>query len=465
MQLFTSFGRRLLPGLGLILGLTAGAAAQSVAPRYVFPDTNLCGLQPLPGGQTLMVTTDAGCRLLRLHWLDAQGDTVRSRRILLRRPSPYPLLKLSRNVATGTILIGMGSDAGSGVAVLLSPQGDSLWTRPANWLRRWTRPVGTPDGGFAYLTAGSTQSVGYPPEWVKIDASGQEVRRTALTTGGPSVGTTLLPAAGGGYWAILLGGQPGPGGAPNRAVFVSEAGSPSGREILLLQRIETGESLPDPADGYVLSTEAGLQRFSAAFVPQWPAAVPGDILMNHAGVRAAADGTVLTYGGLYWANGTYVPPYPFPLQARVVSARGQILQDTVLSRYSGGYAAFGLDIAKTSGGHLVYAAEAVRSASRSVHVYVTSTPLPIVLSATPVTRMPKTSAYPQPAASAVTVRSAAPLRGAALLLDQQGRCVRRFELSAGLAHTLPLDGLPAGLYVLQAIDAAGRPVRVRISKQ
>ena len=45
------------------------------------------------------------------------------------------------------------------------------------------------------------------------------------------------------------------------------------------------------------------------------------------------------------------------------------------------------------------------------------------------------------------------------LTDLRGRPWRRGRLSAG-SHTLPLTGLPAGLYLLQLHDDAGRPLRV-----
>lgn len=70
---------------------------------------------------------------------------------------------------------------------------------------------------------------------------------------------------------------------------------------------------------------------------------------------------------------------------------------------------------------------------------------------------PFASLSPNPAAETVTLR----IDGAATytLTDLRGRPWRAGRLSAG-CHTLPLTGLPAGLYLLQLRDGAGRSFQV-----
>jgi hypothetical protein len=455
---------RLLAVLGLSYGLVGAAAAQSTL-RYTFPNTTSCQLQPLPTGEVLMASIGANSPLLRLHWLNGQGDTVRSKRVRLRARGPYILASISLNPVSGAVLLGMST----GSMALLTAQGDTLCNPTATWPTHRRRPLPTPDGGFVCLNDGNPLNPGVGPALVKLNAAGVEVRRTAIPGGAGSStwAQVLLPAPGGGYWAVVYDSGTTP--SRSRAVFVDAAGNPSGQSIPLTDFINLAEPLPDPAEGYIVSGSAGLQRLSTRFAPQWAAPVPPTGYLNHYGLRVAADGTALAYGGPYVSNGTQIPPDPYPVQARVVSERGRILQDTLLAQVRGGRSGFGLDIAKTSAGHLVYAVEHQGNSiyTSELRVYVTHTALSTIEPPAPAPAPDTTQVgvFPQPTTGPVTVRTAVPLLGEATLYNLSGTCVRVFALSGSPTNTLDLTGLPAGLYVLHAVDATGAPVVIRLSKQ
>lgn len=75
---------------------------------------------------------------------------------------------------------------------------------------------------------------------------------------------------------------------------------------------------------------------------------------------------------------------------------------------------------------------------------------------------PFASLLPNPAAAAVCLRTDRPV--SYTLSDLRGRPCLSGSLPAG-SHTLPLTGLPAGLYLLRLRDGAGRPCVLKLLKQ
>lgn len=449
MSLFTPH----LLGLGLLAGLAFAQPAQAQqAPRYIFPNTQQGHVLALPNGQVLLASAATGSRVLRLHWLNAQGDTVRGQRVVIPGVSGVSVKSVTANPHTGTLLIDCGERA-----VLLSAPGDTLWTRPMALPPFLT---GTPDGGFAGVEDDihPTRSV-LAPKWVKLSAAGQKVGEVFLPLPNAvdhaySIG--IVPAVNG-CWAVAWDVNTA---APltTRVVYISDAGVVGAEHTLSGVGLGNVVALPNPADGYLVRGSGGVQRFSPAWVPQWAAPVP-----SYDGIRMAPDGNALVF-----AAGPYVrtPNTPVSLGVAVgqITAQGQRLYASTVDQHPG-YDGVGLDIAKNTAGSLIVHTvqrRMVGSSAASLLVYaLPATPLATKKAATAA----ELAVYPQPATEAVTMGTAG-LRGQLTLLDGLGRVVRQLPVEAGRAEQqLPLQGLPAGIYVLRATDAVGRSVAVRVSKQ
>lgn len=438
--------------LGVLAGLALAPAAQAQqAPRYIFPNTAQGRVLALSNGQVLLASAANGSRVLRLHWLNAQGDTVRGRRIVL--PSAVGVRSLTANMYTSTALVNCGSRV-----VLLSAQGDTLWTRP---VAVPTLVTGTPDGGFVGLEDDThpTRSM-LAPKWVKFSATGQKVSEVFLpypSSVDQSYSLGIVPAANG-CWAMAMDASSTGPRWTSRVVYISDAGTIGAQQTLSGVGYGKIVALPNPADGYlVLADSRGLQRFSPAWVPQWPAPVAG-----YDGLRVAPDGNALTF-----AQGPYarIPEAPLVLSVGVgqITAAGQSLYRAVVDQQVG-YDGVGLDIAKNTTGSLVVHTVQRYTGTNTPSLLVYALPA-TALATRARTEAPALAVYPQPATGTVTIRTAG-LQGELALLDGLGRVVRQLPVEAGKTEQqLPLQGLAAGIYVLRATDKAGQVLTTRVSKQ
>jgi hypothetical protein len=442
--------RWLLGGAALLAAL--GAQAQT-APRYVFPNTPQGSVLALPTRQVLLASAATGSPVLRLHWLNAQGDTVRGRRLRVPGVSGLRVRSITTNAYTGTALLDCGSRA-----VLLSAQGDTLWTRQ---LAVPASVTGAPDGGFVGLDTDThpTQSV-LTAKWVKLSAAGQKVQEVFLPLVGATyyaVASGIVPAVGG-YWAVTIDLNTAGGRNTSRAVHIDEAGVIGTQHTLSGNALSRVAALPNfAADGYWALSGAQLQRYSPNWTPQLAAPVAA-----YDGLRTGPDGNALVFSAGPYAR---IPEAPLNLDVALgqVTPQGQRLHAAVVDQHPG-YDGRGLDVAKNTTGSLL-----VHTVARSTGTNVPTLLVYALPTAALPTRAraeaPALAVYPQPATEAVTIRSAG-LRGHISLLDGLSRVVRQHSVAPGATEQqLPLQGLAPGIYVLRATDKAGQQLRARISKQ
>lgn len=439
--------------LGLLAGLAFAPAAQAQqAPRYIFPNTLRGCVAALPNGQVLLASAAVGSRVLRLHWLNAQGDTVRGRRIVL--PQAATVTSICPNPYTGTVLLNCDWRA-----VLLSAQGDTLWTRPGTWAPYLT---GTPDGGFVGLVEDGHPTLNMlAPKWIKYSAAGQKVSEVFLpmpASADYGYAGGMLPAPNG-CWAVALDmASTGTPWVTTRVVYVSDAGVIGAQHTLTGMGFSKAGAMPNPADGYLIQAgNRGIQRYSPAWVPQWSTPAAG-----YDGFRMAPDGNALTF-----MQGPYarIPEDPISLGVGVgqITSTGQVLYNSIVDQQAG-YDGGGLDITKNTSGSLVVHTVNRRQSTNAPSLLVYTLPS-AALATRSKAAAPGLAVYPQPATEAVTIRTAG-LRGQLTLLDGLGRVVRQLPVEAGKAEQqLPLLGLATGIYVLRATSTSGQQLSARISKQ
>lgn len=394
--------------------------------------------------------------------LNAVGDTIWTRHYAV--PGFYVLnVNYALEDAAGRVLL-VGNGATYSAAtqsdaflVLLSPQGDTLWTRrtqspfPDSYP---SPPQLTPAGDF--VLAANLNGV---PQFLRITPSGQVAQQVIVQYSTADLGQVglLLPAAGSGYWVLSYNSMP-----PYVGKFVrfNAAGN-------------QGLSMPIPAatpifadflfdgSGYTVATGSGVARLDANLNTLWNRTVTarGYGLSPHF-IRRTPDNNFLVGGSIVTGSGGQ------DLGFAKISPNAQPLKDTVLIR-PGNETLCGLAVAPGTGNYIfsgwttngiiggfdLFWGELLRSTAT-----ISATRGALAGGA-------GLTAYPNPLGAEEVVQLAAPqpLRGTLRLSDALGRPLRTWVGGGGRTQALALPpGLPAGLYLLTLTDAQGLRQTLRL---
>ncbi|KAA9327660.1 hypothetical protein F0P96_16925 [Hymenobacter busanensis] len=407
---------------------------------------------------------------------NAQGDTLWTRRHKLPGFTGINVHGICENAAGQVLIAASGGDLNVGfldqaMLVLLSPQGDTLWTRktggPTNDF--YSSLLLGHDGNFVL-----TGTLNTFPQWLKVNAAGQVVAQTniiydAAETGG--VGSLFKDNSGlGGYWVVNYKAVTG---SARKFLHLTEAGVVDQTKPLYgsgYELIYAVAPLPNNG-GYLMSVEGKLARFTSALDTVWTKDLrySNGVVSGFASaqlVQPLSDGNCVLAGQFYDSGG-------YRVYLAKVSPAGQVLRDTVLFRGGGSETVRGLAVEPATGRY-VFSGETAQGPRGGNDLFlgihapwrVLPARAPAHLYTAPL------AAWPIPVASghdALHLRAAQPLAGPLTLCDALGRQVRTWPAvraaTDAAGQEVSLAGVPAGLYLLHATDAAGRRYVARVLRE
>jgi hypothetical protein len=472
----------LLLWLAVLLGSPAGAQLLHQRVYGSAGEESYGYLTPLRSGGYLLAgkqqkpplsTFDEKLYLVRTN---GQGDTLWTRAHKLPGFNVINVRGVCENAAGQVLIAANGGDINTSTSdeamlVLLSSQGDTLWTR---------RTKGPTDDYYFGLLLGNDNtfvlsgSLNTFPQWLKINAAGQVVAQTNINYDAAEVGVVTYlfkdNSALGGYWVLNAKGITG--SSERKLVHLTETGVVDQTKPLYGGgRSFITSIVPIAGQGGYLACENGrLTRFNSALDTVWTKTLSytNGFVRGGAGprlIQPLADGNFVMAGGFFYAGGTRV-------YLGKVTANGQVLRDTVLFRTGGDELIQGLAVAPGTSNYVFsgYAADGPLGSYDlflGIHanwrVLETKTPRQLVAGAL--------DAWPNPhtGQAELHVRAKQPLPGLLMLHDLVGRPIRSWAatraLTAAGGQRLSLAGVPAGSYLLTATAADGRRYVTRIVRE
>lgn len=456
--------------LGGLLAGAAPAAAQLLQQRLYGPAAGLGLLISVRGGGYLLAGREyatAGNQATRL-WLlrlNAQGDTLWTRKYRLPGfAGPTGCRALCENAAGQVLVLGDGLAAPNTTQVgtfrmLLNTQGDTLWTQRtfAGIYDGYTGAVLDPDGYF--VVTGSINSL---PQLQKLSAGGQVLATTPLVFSSTDIGFPIKPfldnSSRGGYWVPLHAYN---GRLLRKFVHVTPAGVRD-QDVPLYdipgQTDRIYDVQPIPGGGYLACLDGRLARLTPQLDTVWTRSSRGSVLQ----VRLLPGGEAVGAGDFSTSGGTRVYLSKWALN-------GQLLRDTVLAS-AGGASQYTFGLALEPGtGNYAFSGWTTRTptVNASQLFFGLLRNWRVTSQREARARVLPLAAWPNPvgAERQLTLRAERRLRGELLLRDELGRLVRRWPAlpeATAAGQALSLAGLPAGLYLLTATDADGRPYVARV---
>lgn len=404
--------------------------------------------------------------------LNAAGDTLWSKRYAI---SPFDIIYegLACENNNGQILVsgfGFEDNSPSGtdaILLLLSPQGDSLWSRVTRGPTSdgYTSLLLAPDGHFV-----ATAKLNNSPVWLKINAAGQVLQSTNLTYSPTDIGglITMQPVATGGYWLIAASDN---FNNPKKVIYLNALGArgiekllPAGASsIYFLQLLSTGQ--------YGLDFNGRLALYTAQMDSVWSRRLTARGMGVQATlVRETPQGNLLVLGQ---RTSNQQEDLAFVL----VSPQGTTLRDTVLYRGVGlNSNEYGRGLAlDPATGNYVFSGYVPNGPIGGADLFVgVFRRFNTVLGTRPAGRPPVQAleAWPNPLGSGqdeLHVRAGTTLAGEVQLRDALGRLLRRWPATRAAAEaggqTLSLAGVPAGLYLLSGTAPGGTRYVARVLRR
>jgi hypothetical protein len=408
----------------------------------------------LLGGSRSSGTSAAAPYLVRTN---ANGDTLWTRRYSFL--TGYASETVEDNA--GRMLL-CAADNQRRVAVLLArASGDTIWTRrlPNNG------DYVTVSDFAADQTFVLAAYVQGHPTLLRLSASGQIVQQTTVDYSATEAGRPGFLARGiGGYWLHVYTGQTQ---ANNKAVFVSEAGA-RGPEY----------ALPMPSGGFLGFTAVENGNFvvlgwnswykvSPSFTSIWNQSLgfsssSGASSLSGQQLRRNTNGEYVVLGSyLYSSHSEYSSLVSYNAQGTSGSVVNVL--NYLAGTASSPYLRFAVSPAN---GDYYVAMDRVTAAPNGSDLVLMRFRGAAVTATTPATAWAG-QLYPNPVGATETLHltPAAPLAGALVLTDAQGRTVRQWPARPAAArYELPVQGLAAGLYQLHLTDQQGRPATLKVVK-
>ncbi len=390
--------------------------------------------------------------------LNSVGDTVWTKRHLLPGCAGYyPDAAIEdgsgRVLVSGRCFTVSGTTQTDAFLALLSPQGDTLWTKRTFGLLydNYTKPQVLPNGDF--LVGGNLNNSAV---LMRLNTAGQVVWQQTLVYAPGDIGylSEVFPVAGavGQFWAYFGSTIPP---YPRRYLRL-DANGPTGQVIAtpggipVTARVVTGTE-------YLTVNGDEVRKLDASFNTLWTQTLTaGGRYTSLQHLVATPDGNFLAGGEAYRGSNTAVT-------LNKISPTGTMLADTVFSRLGSVYLK-GLAIEPTTGDY-VFAGYASNGPIGGADIYWTQWRRSLV-TATRARQTPGLawSAYPNPVADdqRLHLQAEQPLRGTLHLRDALGRSLATWPAAGQRTQTLALPALPAGIYLLTLDDATTPPRTLRL---
>jgi hypothetical protein len=366
--------------------------------------------------------------------INAQGDTLWTRRQAIRSFTNLRLSNLAVDDNAGHLLLA-GTSYSTSVQTFLTllstATGDTLWTRPLNASSIW---LGADQN---FVVAGNVQG---HPQLTRLSAAGQVLQQTqadySATEPGSLVASTTVP---GGCWLIL-----GSSSGAQKAVYFSEAGV-RGQEYSGAFGTPTSFLAVDNGNFLVLRG-TNVEKYSPSFSQLWSRQIVSPTPHSFRSSQAQRN-----------TNGEYVVLGSADLTGH--SMAGYLIRYDAQGNFLGNTQVF-----SDNAGIIMSMRFVVAPSTGTYYVGYGTSNLRLVAWAGAAVTVSKPAAawagrlYPNPVSASETLHlnPAAPLAGALVLTDMQGRTIRQWHAQPGATrYHLSLHGLAAGSYQLHLTDTQG----------